>query len=151
MRHFRAVTALILITALLLTGCSFGKNKVKDEERQGLMKILDEISAELHPATAGNTLVAARLAAELIEWAKNTTMDKKEAAGIVGNWLKEQTPEIREAFEEQLSGVAGAFGSIVKDGAAGLLESAGVEKDLSNLGSRLKELVDAVLASGGID
>ena len=78
-------------------------------------------------------------------------MDKKEAAAIVAEWLQEQTPEIQKAFQEQIASVSESYGQIIKDGAADLLEAAGVEEDLSNLGSRLKELVEAVLNSGGLD
>lgn len=152
--HIRKMTALLLLAAMLLglAGCSFpGSGTVDASEKEELMRILDELSENLHLGTAGSSLTSARLAAELILWASTTTMDKKEAAAIVAEWLQEQTPEIQKAFQEQIASVSESYGQIIKDGAADLLEAAGVEEDLSNLGSRLKELVEAVLNSGGLD
>lgn len=154
MNTMRKAMAFVLAAALVLslTGCGMlirESDPVK--EREKLISILNDISANMHPATAGSSLTAARLAADLIGWAATTSMDKKEAAGIVMDWLKEQTPEIRDAFREKINSVSSAFEQIVRDGAAGLLESAGVEKDLSNLGTRLKDLVSEILASGGLD
>ena len=152
--HIRKMTALLLLAAMLLglAGCSFpGSGTVDASEKEELMRILDELSENLHLGTAGSSLTSARLAAELIVWASTTTMDKKEAASIVAEWLQKQSPEIQKAFQEQIASVSESYGKIIKDGAADLLEAAGVEEDLSNLGSRLKELVEAVLDSGGLD
>ena len=152
--HIRKMTALLLLAAMLLglAGCSFpGSGTVDASEKEELMRILDELSENLHLGTAGSSLTSARLAAELILWASTTTMDKKEAAAIVAEWLQKQSPEIQKALQEQSSSVSESYGQIIKDGAADLLEAVGVEEDLSNLGSRLKELVEAVLDSGGLD
>lgn len=149
----KAISIILLLTLLLsLTACSFGsKSQVPESEREKLISILDDISANMRPATAGSSLVSIRLAADLVTFAATTSMDKKEAAAIVSDWLKAQTPEIRAAFDEKLESVKNSYGQILKDGAAGLLESAGVEKDLSNLGSQLKSIVEAILATGGLD
>lgn len=152
--HIRKMTVLLLVAAMLLglAGCSFpGSGTVDASEKEELMRILDELSENLHLGTAGSSLTSAKLAAELIAWASNTTMDKKEAAAIVAEWLQKQTPEIQKAFQEQIASVSESYGQIIRDGAADLLEAAGVEEDLSNLGTRLKELVEAVLNSGGLD
>lgn len=152
--HIRKLTALLLVAAMLLglAGCSFpGSGTVDASEKEELMRILDDLSENLHLGTAGSSLTSAKLAAELIVWASNTTMDKKEAAAIVAEWLQKQTPEIQKAFQEQIASVSESYGQIIRDGAADLLEAAGVEEDLSNLGTRLKELVEAVLNSGGLD
>lgn len=152
--HIRKMTVLLLVAAMLLglAGCSFpGSGTVDASEKEELMRILDDLSENLHLGTAGSSLTSAKLAAELIVWASNTTMDKKEAAAIVAEWLQKQTPEIQKAFQEQIASVSESYGQIIRDGAADLLEAAGVEEDLSNLGTRLKELVEAVLNSGGLD
>lgn len=154
MKLYRSVCAAFLVLLLLfsLTGCALFKGSGSDlSDKEQLIQILNDISASFHPGTAGSSLNAIRMAAKLITWASTTNMDKKEAAAVVADWLKEQSPEIRQAFEQKLSGIKDAFGRIVVDGASDLLESAGVEKDFSNLGSRLKEIVSAILASGGLN
>lgn len=153
--RIQKLTSILLLAAMLLglAGCSFfgGGSTADPAQKEELMRILDDLSENLHLGTAGSSLTSAQLAAELIAWASNTSMDKKEAAAIVAQWLQEQTPEIQAAFQEQIASVSESYGRIVKDGAADLLEAAGIEQDLSNLGSRLKELVQAVLDSGGLD
>lgn len=154
MKLFQKLTAVCLLLTLLvsLTACGMTvKEKSSDADRQKLQAILNDLSNNLHPGTAGSSLTAAQLTAELLAWAATTKMDKKEAAGIVAEWLKEQSPEIQAAFQEKMQSVSNTYGQVLKDGAADLMESAGINKDFSNLGSRLKELVGAVLASGGLD
>lgn len=141
--------AIFTLFALLLAGCGTAAEKPEttgeNPDRDRLITILDDIGQNLHPGTAGSSLTAIRITADLVSWAASTQMTKSEAASTVGDWLKGQSPEIKEAFQEQISSIASSFADIAKDGAKDALESAGVEKDLSNLGSRLKELVQAVI------
>lgn len=144
----RIVSVLLLISLLLtLTACA-GKGKgtlQEDEDKAKLIGILNDIADNYHPGTAGSSLTSIRIAADLVSWAASSNMSKKEAAGVVGEWLKEQSPEIKEAFKEKASQIAESYGKIIKNEAEGLLESAGVEKDFSNLGSRMKEIAQAVI------
>lgn len=154
MTRIRKYTALFLIFLLLfgLAGCSAGGgSRTEEEDRAQLQAILNDLSSNMHPGTAGSSLTSARLATNLILWASKTKMDKKEAAGIVLDWLQEQSPEIQSAFREKVSSVSDTYGRILKDGAADLLKSAGIEQDLSNLKPRLTEIVESILASGGLD
>lgn len=134
-----------------LAGCSVGGTRTDAEDRAQLMAILNDLSSNMHPGTAGSSLTSARLATNLIVWASTTKMDKKEAAGIVLDWLREQSPEIQAAFREKISSVSDSYSRILKDGASDLLASAGINQDLSNLKPRLKEIVESILASGGLD
>lgn len=154
MKIFTKTICLTLAAVLLLslTGCGFiGKERTQDEEKEQLLAILSDLSNNLHPGTAGSSLTSVRLAADLVTWAATAKMDKKEAAEIVMNWLKEQSPDIRRAFQEKVESVSESYGKIIRDGASDLLNAAGIKKDTSNLGSRLKELVETILASGGLD
>lgn len=154
MKHFARLTALVLLAAILLSlcGCSgFGQEKTDQQEREALQRMLEELSANIHPGTSGSSLTSARITAELIGWASTTKMDKKEAAQIVLEWVQEQSPELQAAFREKLESIGSTYGSILKDGAKDMMESAGINSDFSNLGSRIQELMAAILASGGID
>lgn len=153
--NIQKILAFLLAAVLLVsfTGCSLlgGTGTVPASEKEELLAILEDLSENLHLGTAGSSLTSARLAASLVAWAATTTMDKREAAAVVLEWLEVQSPQIQAAFREKIASVSQSYGQIVKDGAADLLDAAGVEKDMSNLGSRLKELVEAVLSSGGLD
>lgn len=147
MQLLRKTVALILICVLVLslTACAPGGKKDDRTEREKLIGILDDIKENVHPGTAGGTLRAMRTAADLISWASSTTMKKSEAAKVVKEWLKEQSPEMREVLQEKLEQVAEACGSIIREEAKGALESAGVEEKFSDISSRVKDLVDSVL------
>lgn len=154
MKVFHKSVIILLLFAMLLglNGCAFlGKERTEEEDRARLTEILNDLAENYHPATAGNTLTAARITADLLTWAATTKMDKKEAVQVVAEWLKVQSPEIKAAFQQKMDSIAGTYSQVLKDGAAGLMDSAGVEKDFSNLGTRLKEIVEAILASGGLD
>lgn len=145
----KRMIVMVTILALLLAGCGAAAEKPEttgeNPDRDRLLAILDDIGQNLHPGTAGSGLTAIRITADLVSWAASTQMTKAEAADTVTSWLKSQSPEIKEAFQEKISSIASSFAEIVKDGAKEALEDAGVEKDLSNLGTRLKELVEAVI------
>lgn len=147
MTKARRVIALLLLAAMLLSlaGCSIGKIGKEEKELRG---ILDDIAASFR--SGGDTLTAVRLAAELADWTKNTTMSKQEIGKVIAAWLKEQAPEIRENFGQKLSSLAESSSAFAKESINTLLEAAGVEKDLSNLGTRVLDLIKTVFDSGGI-
>lgn len=154
MKRVNRTIAIILAAVLVLslTGCGMsGKNPDKNADRQQLIDILNDISANLHPATAGSSLVSANLTADLIFWAAKTSLSKTEVAEIVGEWMMQQAPEIQAAFEQQLELIGTSYSQILQDGAKGLLDSAGVQKELPELNGGLKGVLDSILSFGGLD
>lgn len=146
MTRILKTTALLLALVLLLSACGgTAKPTEPKDEQEALYAVLDEIMENIRPGTAGSTLSSVRTAAKLVKWASTTKMTKEEAASAVTQWLKTQSPELQQLFREKLTHVAESYGEILKDGAKDLLETAGVEDDLSNLGSRLKDLVETIL------
>lgn len=146
----KMIAFLLLISLLLgLAGCSFGRRELTDEE--ALTEILGDLAKNLHPGTAGSSMTSLRLAFELIDWARKSEMDKKEAAALVMDWLREQSPELRAAFQEKITSIQDSYSRLIQENGSKLLDSIGINDDLSNLTARLKELVEAVLASGGVE
>lgn len=144
----KRLTAAFLLAAMLLslTACgTAGSEPTDEQDKEKLLSLLDDIGENVRPGTTGSGLTAIRIAADLVSWAASTNMTKSQAAGIVGSWLKEQSPEIREAFREKVSQVAEAYGKIAREEAKDLLESAGVQETVSDLSSRLKDMVEAIL------
>lgn len=146
----RLIAALLLAAVLLsLTACSAAGGELTDEkDREKLISLLDDIADNVRPGTAGSKMTTVRIAADLVSWAASTKMTKSQAAGVVGEWLKEQSPEIRDAFREKLGRVAEAYGDLAREEAKDLLESAGVQETVSDLSGRLKDMVEAVLDAG---
>lgn len=144
----KRLTAAFLLAAMLLslTACgTAGSEPTDEQDKEKLLSLLDDIGENVRPGTTGSGLTAIRIAADLVSWAASTNMTKSQAAGIVGSWLKEQSPEIRNAFREKVSQVAEAYGKIVREEAKDLLESAGVQETVSDLSSRLKDMVEVIL------
>lgn len=155
MKFMRNVLLLVLTAALVLSlaACAGKGNGTLSEEEdvKKLTGILDDIAANVHPGTAGSSLVSVRIAADLVSWAASSNMSKKEAAAVVSQWMKDLPEEQKQAFKDQMKQVAVSYGRIALDGAKDLLEAAGVNDTISELSGKLKDTVEAILASGGVD
>lgn len=142
----------LLVMAALLAGCGIlPESTLKEEDRQQLISLLDRIAENLHPGTAGSSLVSAGVTSELIDWAAATKLSAQETAEAVRQWLESQSEEIREAFAQQLESIGGTYAEILRDGAKGLLESAGVQQELPEMDMDLKSILNSILSSGGLD
>ncbi len=151
MKRIQRILAL-LVMAALLSGCGIlPGSALKEEDRQQLMGVLDRIAENLHPGTAGSSLVSAGVTSELIDWAAATKLTAQETAEAVRQWLESQSEEIREAFAQQLESIGGTYAQILEDGAKGLLESAGVRQELPEMDMDLKSILNSILSSGGLD
>lgn len=151
MKRIQRILAL-LVMAALLAGCGvLPEHAGKDADRQQLIGLLDRIAESLHPGTAGSSLVSADVTSELIDWAAATQMTAQETAQAVRQWLESQSAEIRETFVQQLESIGGSYAEILRDGAKGLLESAGVQRELPEMDMDLKSILDSILSSGGLD
>lgn len=151
MKRVQKILAL-LVMAALLAGCGIlPENALKQEDRQQLISVLDRIAENLHPGTAGSSLVSAGVTSELINWAASTQMTAQETAEAVRQWLESQSGEVREAFAQQLESIGGTYAEILRDGAKGLLESAGVQQELPEMDMDLKSILNSILSSGGLD
>ncbi len=151
MKRIRRFLAL-LVMAALLAGCGMvPKSASKEEDRQQLISLLDRIAESLHPGTAGSSLVSAGVTSELMNWAASTQLTAQETAETVQQWLEDQSAEIREAFVQQLESIGGSYAEILRDGAKGLLESAGVQQELPEMNMDLKSILNSILSSGGLD
>lgn len=138
--------------AALLAGCGMlPESTLKEEDRQQLIGLLNRVAENLHPGTAGSSLVSAEVTSELMNWAAATKLTAQETAEAVQQWLESQPAEIREAFDQQLESIGGTYAEILRDGAKGLLESAGVQQELPEIDMDLKSILNSILSSGGLD
>ncbi len=88
MKRIRRILAL-LVMAALLAGCGMvPQSALKEEDRQQLTSLLDRIAENLHPGTAGSSLVSAGVTSELIDWAAATKLTAQETAEAVRQWLE---------------------------------------------------------------
>lgn len=147
-----ATLVLAALLALNLAGCGLvSQPSTKQEDKARLEAILDSVSGNLHPGTAGSSLVSAGFAADLIGWAAATQLSRQEAAQAVADWLDAQTPQLRQAFQEQLGSILNSLGQLAGEGARDLLDSAGVDGTLPAIDSDVRSILSAILSSGGIE
>ena len=89
---------------------------------------LDQLRDGVQPGTAGSSLKAASVAADLLDWAEDPT-PRENIEATVGEWLAAQSAETRERLPEQLDALRGMVKKLTTtyEDAAGLLSDAGLE------------------------
>ena len=90
--------------------------------------LLDRIRDGVQPGSAGASLKAASVAADLLDWAAGSPQ-RGAADAAVSVWLEAQTPEARAQLPEQIGALRSAVERLAADfeGSAGLLSDAGLE------------------------
>ena len=89
--------------------------------------LLDAIRDSVQPGTAGSSLKAASVVADLLDWAAAGAPAGLSEA--VSAWLKAQSGEARAALPEQLDALRGALEQLAQadESAKGLMQDAGLE------------------------
>lgn len=153
MTAMKRILALMLMAVLMLTmtACAGSNSEKEKTEKEKLIAILEDASANVQPGTSGSGLRAAKSAVALITFASKTDMTSKEAAAVVKEWLGGQSDDIKDSFREKMQQVAEAYGQIALDGAKDLLEAAGEQSTVTEITGKLKEIVEEILASGGVN
>lgn len=150
----KKLTAIILILALVLScaACSGGNTSKKElDDKAKLHAILDDISDSVKPESSSGLLTSVRIAADLVSWASSTKMSGKEAAAAVSEWVQNQPEETKEAFKAKMKSVAEAYGKLALDGAKELAEEAEEKIKDGTLTDQVKAILEAILASGGVN
>lgn len=93
-----------------------------------LVAVLNQIKFNVQPGTAGSSLKAAGVTAELLDWAEEAPPQENIEATVAA-WLSEQTPDTLALLPEQLSSLDYTVELLTEDydSAAGLLSDAGLE------------------------
>lgn len=112
---------------------------------------LDNIRDSVQPGTAGSTLRAAQVAADLLTWGTESTLTAQQVDTLTRQWLAEQEESVLADLPEQLASVDATCQMLQRGEGTDLLESAGWE-DTANLpwGSEPEPLVEALLAAAGL-
>lgn len=102
-----------------------GAGTSTDAEGERLTAVLDDIG-ELEIGTAGSSLKAAKLAAELLDWGAASKLSAEEIKAEVVTWLTPKGNDEQSAFAEKYSAVKNAVSQITGDNGRELLNEAGV-------------------------
>lgn len=118
-------------------------------ETKALASVLDDINARMEPGTAGSGLKAAKLAAELLDWAQTSPLSAGEIKAQTLAWLSPKGNDEQSAFAGKLGAVNNAVGQVREAGGKELLQEAGVTDSLypwsDKAAAAVKTVVDTVL------
>lgn len=118
-------------------------------ETKTLASVLDDINAHMEPGTAGSGLKAAKLAAELLDWAQTSSLSTDEIKAQTVAWLSPKGNDEQVAFAGKLGAVNNAVGQVTGDGGKELLQEAGVTDSLypwsDEAVAAVKTVVDTVI------
>ena len=93
---------------------------------ESLNAILDSITTDVQPGTAGSSLKAANCAAKLLDWGTATSLNDDEIYSAVGCWLDEQSDERLLMFFESFYSVYTASYDLRSDNGESLMRDAGI-------------------------
>lgn len=117
-------------------------------ETKTLASVLDDINAHMEPGTAGSGLKAAKLAAELLDWAQTSSLSTDEIKAQTVAWLSPKGNDEQVAFAGKLGAVNNAVGQVTGDSGKELLQEAGVTDSLypwsDEAAAAVKTVVDTV-------
>lgn len=123
---------LCLLAALCLCFAACDRTQAPQETATlvspALSAQLNLLRDRVQPGTAGASLKAAIVAADLLDWASEPVPQENIDATVLA-WLAAQSEDALERLPEQLAQLSGTIGRLVSDyeGCAGLLEDAGLE------------------------
>ena len=128
---FRILMLLILILAvglILMLALRGGEAEHPDSVSPALTARLDQLRDGVQPGTAGSSLKAASVAAELLDWAEDP-IPRENIEATVAAWLEAQSAEARERLPEQIDALRYSVKELTTayEDAAGLLSDAGLE------------------------
>ncbi|MBQ6568783.1 MAG: hypothetical protein IJL87_00850 [Clostridia bacterium] len=124
------IVALILATLLLLPLCACGKKACNSENTNAalsseLTAVLKDMHESYFPQTAGSSLTAARLAAQLADLFAKYNPKPEEIKSTVKAYYDTLDAEGKELFAQQINDIAGSFNTISDENALTVLEDAG--------------------------
>ena len=127
---FRILLLLMLVLALglvLMLALRGGEAEVPTLESPALTAQLNRLRDGVQPGTAGSSLKAASVAADLLDWAEEP-IPQETIDATVAEWLAAQSAEARARLPEQLDALHAAVEKLTTtyEDAAGLLADAGL-------------------------
>ena len=127
---FRILLLLILILAaglILMQALRGGEAESPTLVSPALTAQLNRLRDGVQPGTAGSSLKAASVAADLLDWAEDP-IPQENIDATVAEWLAAQSAEARERLPEQLEVLRAAVEELTTayEDAAGLLSDAGL-------------------------
>ena len=110
--------------------------------------ILDEINNDAQPGSAGSSLKAAVIAADMLNWASSNEMSDDEVRQATIDWLSPKGNDELVEFSMKLDGVYTAYQTLISEDSEGLMSDAGLDYEVGQWGyepySSIETIVEVV-------
>ena len=117
---------------------------------EALSAILDAITTDVQPGSAGSSLKAANCAAKLLDWGTATKLTDDEIYSAVGGWLDEQDDEHLLMFFDGFYSVYTQSYNLRAENAEELMRDAGISSPNYPWGDAAAHAVEMVYYASGL-
>ena len=152
---FYLIIVLMLVPALVACGTaavqpseSPAQSAPDGASLAALSAVLDEINNDAQPGSAGSSLKAAKIAADMLNWAAETKLSDDEVRQGTIDWLSPKGNDEQAEFSMKLECVYNAYQTLISADAEGLMSDAGLDYEPGHWGyeaySPIETIADAV-------
>ena len=110
--------------------------------------ILDEINNDAQPGSAGSSLKAAVIAADMLNWASGNEMSDDEVRQATIDWLSPKGNDELVEFSRKIDDVYTAYQTLISKDSEGLMSDAGLDYEVGQWGyepySSIETIVEVV-------
>lgn len=117
---------------------------------EALNAVLDSITADVQPGTAGSSLRAAQCAAKLLAWGESSNLTDDEIYSAVGSWLDMQDDEHLLLFFDCFYPVYNASYDLRSENGEALLRDAGMATEAWPYSDKAAHAVEMVYYGCGL-
>lgn len=126
----KRMISLLLAVLLCLGGCSKTDAATTEPtdtsaEQAALAELLTEIDNTVFPGTAGSSLNAACMAANLLDWSRSTTLDEDTIAAVTMTAMETARKDDPASFAEKMQSVYTAYEQLMSPAGEEILSSCG--------------------------
>ena len=125
----RLLILLLTLCLLILCGCGAAESETDESDAYDaateLLPLLSDIRARVQPGTAGSSLTAQQLAAQLLDWSMQTGAGKAQVRAAVGEFLASLDDSERSEFALQMGAVQSAVDRLLGENSEALMEDIG--------------------------
>ncbi len=123
---------------------------VPDTGIVALDAILDEINNDAQPGSAGSSLKAAVIAADMLNWASGNEMSDDEVRQATIDWLSPKGNDELVEFSMKLDGVYTAYQTLISEDSEGLMSDAGLNYAVGQWGYEPYSSIETIVETVGL-
>lgn len=120
------------------------------DDLAALNAVLDEIDDDAQPGSAGSSLKAAVIAANMLNWAEATQMSDDEVRQATLDWLSPKGNDVQSEFSMKLGSVYDAYKTLISADSEGLISDAGLDCEVGQWGYEPYSSIETVAETVGL-